>query len=152
MTSSASTVDEYLAQLPDDRREAIKKVRATVKKNLPKGLEERMSYGMIGWVVPHSRYPAGYHANPKEPLPFANLASQKSHMALYLMTAYQLGPWLKEQFAARGKKLDMGKSCIRFKKLEDLPLDVIGEAVAQVTLDDYIALCEQSLPKSRKKG
>jgi hypothetical protein len=111
-----------------------------------------MQYGMIGYVVPHKLYPPGYHCKPEEPLTLASLASQKNYMALYLMTAYMsvgLTNWLKEQFAAHGKKLDMGKSCIRFKKLEDVPLEVIGEAIGMVPLKDYIARCETAL-KGRK--
>jgi hypothetical protein len=144
MTSSATTVAEYIAALPEERRAAIGKVRAVIRKNLPKGIAEQMQYGMIGYVVPHKLYPPGYHCKPSEPLPFAHLASQKNYIALYLMTAYQLGDWLKKQFAARGKKLDMGKCCMRFKKLEDLPLDVIGEAVAMVPVASYIARYEAS--------
>ena len=157
MQSKAATVTDYLNELPEDRCEAIAKVRAVIRKNLPKGFAEQMSYGMIGYAVPHKLYPAGYHCDPKQPLPFAGLASQKNHMSLYLMTVYQspsMEKWLREQFQTRGKKLDMGKSCIRFKKLEDLPLDVIGQAVARVSLADYITNYEDSLKlsKSRKKG
>ena len=156
MTSQAATVTEYLAGLPEDRRAAIAKVRATIRKNLPKGYAEQMCYGMIGWVVPHKLYPPGYHCDPKLPLMMASLASQKNHMALYLMTVYMmpdLEQWLREQFVARDKKLDMGKSCIRFKKLEDLPLDVVGEAIAKVPVADYLMRYEDSLKlaKARKK-
>ena len=157
MQSKAGTVADYLNELPKDRREAIAKVRAVIRKNLPKGFVEQMSYGMIGYAVPHELYPAGYHCDPKQPLPFAGLASQKNHMALYLMTVYQspdLELWLRQQFQARGKKLDMGKSCIRFKKLEDLPLEVIGEVVGRVSLADYIIHYEDTLKlsKSRRKA
>ena len=144
MKSGAATVAEYLASLPDDRRAAISKVRAVIRKHLPKGFTEQMQYGMIGYVVPFKAYPAGYHVNPNDPLPFANLGSQKNHMALYLMTVYGwpgMADWMKQEFEARGKRLDMGKSCIRFKKLEDLPLDVIGEAIGKVSMDDYIKYC-----------
>jgi uncharacterized protein YdhG (YjbR/CyaY superfamily) len=152
MTSSAKTVDEYIAALPDDRRAAIGKIRAVIRKNLPKGYAEQMQYGMIGYVVPHKIYPPGYHCKPEDPLPFAALASQKNHMALYLMSAYQtvgMADWIKEKFAASGKKLDMGKSCIRFKKLEDLPLEVIGEAVALVPVADYVAHYQAAIRKER---
>jgi len=145
MTSSAKTVAEYLASLPEERRAAIAKVRAVIRKNLPKGFAEQMQYGMIGYVVPHKLYPPGCHSKPAEPLPFAHLASQKNYMALYLMTASRLGgsnDWLRKQFAAHGKKLEMGKCCIRFKKLEDLPLAVIGEAIAMVPAAEYIAQYE----------
>lgn len=156
MQSKAATVEEYLAELPDDRRSAISKVRSVMKKNMPKGIQERMAYGMIGYSVPHSIYPAGYHCDPKQPLPFAGLASQKGHMSLYLSCVYQGSTseeWLREQFAARGKKLDMGKACIRFKKLEDLPLDVIAEALQQQKVDEFIATYEKVLnrPKATKK-
>ncbi len=152
MQSTATSVADYLAELPADRKVAITALRTVIRKNLPKGLVEQMQYGMITYVVPHKRYPAGYHCNPKDPLPFASLASQKNHMALYLMTVYQspeMAEWLKEQFASAGKKLDMGKSCIRFKKLEALPLDVIGEAMARVSVDDYIAAYEAVLAKRK---
>ena len=135
MRSEAKTVDQYLAELPDDRREAISAVREVIVKNLPKGYEEGMSYGMIGYHVPHSIYPAGYHCDPKQPLPFAGLASQKNHMAFYLMCVYsdtEYEKWFREAWAKSGKKLDMGKSCIRFKKLEDLPLPVVGAAIKKV--------------------
>jgi Domain of unknown function (DU1801) len=141
MTSGAKTIAEYLDSLPEDRRAVLSKVRSVIKKNLPKGFVEQMQYGMIGYVVPHSAYPAGYHCNPKEPLGFAGLGSQKNYMSLYMMTAYGwpgMADWLKEEFAARGKRLDMGKSCIRFQKLEDLPLDVIGEAFGKVSMEEYI--------------
>ncbi len=155
MQSQAATVADYLNELPDERREAIAKVRAVIRKNLPKGFTEQMGYGMIGYVVPHKLYPAGYHCDPKQPLPFAGLASQKNYMALYLMTVYQSPPmeqWLRQQFQASGKKLDMGKSCIRFKKLDDLPLDVIGEAIGRVSLADYIINYEDVLKLSKSRG
>ncbi|MFN0190838.1 MAG: DUF1801 domain-containing protein [Aestuariivirga sp.] len=155
MQSQAASVADYLNELPEERREAIAKVRAVIRKNLPKGFVEQMSYGMIGYVVPHKLYPAGYHCDPKLPLCFAGLASQKQYMALYLMTVYQstaMEQWLRQQFQARGKKLDMGKSCIRFKKLDDLPLDVIGEAIGRVSLADYIINYEDVLKLSKTRG
>jgi Domain of unknown function (DU1801) len=141
MTSGAKTIAEYLDSLPEDRRAALTKVRSVIKKHLPKGFVEQIQYGVIGYVVPHSAYPAGYHVNPKDPLPFAGLASQKNYMSLYMMTAYGwpgMAEWLKAEFTARGKKLNMGMSCIRFKKIEDLPLDVIGEAFGKVSMEEYI--------------
>ena len=155
MQSSAATVAEYLKELPEDRRAAISKVRGVIRKHLPRGLAEQMGTGMISYVVPKRLYPAGYHCGLNQPLPYAYLASQKNHMALYLMTVYQnprLAEWLREQFRMRGKKLDMGKSCIRFKSLDDLPLDVIGEAIARVPVADYIQGYEDALKlgKSRK--
>ncbi len=145
MQSKAKTVAEYLEELPDERRPAISRIRAAIRKNLPKGFVECMNYGMIGYVVPHKQYPAGYHVNPKDPLPFAALASQKNHLAFYLMTLYQkpgTADWLRERFQAAGRKLDMGKSCIRFRKIDDVPLDIIGEAVSRVSMADFIARYE----------
>lgn len=152
MQSKATAVTEYLNELPDDRRAAITKVRQVIRKNLPKGIAEGMQYGMIGYFVPHKIYPAGYHCDPKQPLPFAGLASQKGHMSLYLCTLYQnpeLEAWFKAKFAEAGKKLDMGKGCVRFKKLEDLPLDVVGEAVGRMTVDEVVANYETQRAKSK---
>jgi len=156
MTSNVRTVSEFLDALPDDRRAAISAVRNVILKNLPKGYEEGMQYGMIGYYVPHSLFPAGYHCNPKEPLTYANLGSQKNHMALYLCTVYgdeETASWFREAWAATGKKLDMGKACVRFKKLDDLPLDVIGECIARVPVDKYVARYESLLAQqaSRRK-
>ncbi|MGH9673036.1 MAG: DUF1801 domain-containing protein [Bryobacteraceae bacterium] len=156
MQSKAKTVTQYLNELPADRKAELSKVRAVIRKNLPKGLAEQMSSGMIGYVVPHKLYPPGYHCDPRQPLPFAGLAAQKNHMSLYMMTVYgdaKLQKWLREQFDARGKRLDMGKSCIRFRKADDLPLDVIGEAIGRVSVADYITICDDAAKasKSRKK-
>jgi hypothetical protein len=155
MKSSAKTVSEYLGSLPDDRREAISAVREVILANLPKGYEECMSYGMIGYVVPHSIYPAGYHCDPKLPLPYANLASQKNHMALYLMCVYgdkATEQWFRKAWQAAGKKLDMGKSCVRFKKLEDVSLEVIGQVIARVPVEKYIARIEKVMGTTSKKA
>jgi Domain of unknown function (DU1801) len=144
--SKAKTVKDYLADLPADRRAAIQAVREVILENLDKDFEEGMQYGMIGYYVPHSVYPPGYHCDPRQPLTFANLASQKNHMALYMMCLYGDTDQLK-QFQAdwkkAGKKLDMGKSCIRFKKLEDLALDVIGQAIGRVSARKYAEACER---------
>lgn len=149
MQSKAATVEEYLAGLPEDRRKALEVVRATILKNLDKsGYEEGMQYGMIGYYVPHRVFPAGYHCDPRQPLPFAGLASQSGYMSLYLTCVYGNGEqekWLREQWAKTGKKLDMGKSCIRFKKLEDLPLDVVGQVIKRVPAKDYIAHYEAAI-------
>ena len=146
MQSSAKTVQEYLKELPADRREAIQAVRDVILANLPKGYEECMSYGMIGYVVPHSIYPKGYQCNPKLPLPFVNLGSQKNHMSLHLMCCYG-DPKLKASFEkawkAAGKKFDMGGGCVRFKKLEDVPLEVVGELVAKLPVEVYIRRIER---------
>jgi hypothetical protein len=152
MQSKANTVAEYLAELTPDRRAAIQAVRKVIRKNLDKNYEEGMQYGMIGYYVPHRVYPAGYHCDPKQPLPFAGLASQKNHLAIYLMCLYgdeqHLG-WFQQAWAKSGKKLDMGKSCVRFKKLEDLPLDVIGEAIRRVPVNKFIALYESAIGNRR---
>lgn len=147
MKSSATTVREYLDALPSDRRRAIQAVREIILKNLPKGYAETMQYGMISYVVPLSMYPAGYLGDKKTPLPFASLASQKHHMAVYLMNIYgnkELETWFSKEYKASGKKMDMGKSCVRFKKLEDLPIAVIRKAVAKTSVQDFIALYEKS--------
>lgn len=141
MQSKATTVKEYLESLPEDRRKAISAVRKEILKNLPKGYEEVMQYGMIGYVVPLSIYPAGYLGKKDVPLPYAALASQKNYMSVYLMNIYgdkKGEEWFKKAYAKSGKKLDMGKSCVRFKKLEDLPLEVIGEAVGRTSVEEMI--------------
>ena len=139
VSSTAASVAAYLASLPPDRRAAIARVRDVVNASLPRGFEETMQYGMISWIVPTSRLAETYNG---QPLAVASLASQKRHMALYLMSVYSdpaLGAWFKAAYKAAGKKLDMGKSCVRFTSLDALPLDVIGEAVAKVPVDGYIA-------------
>lgn len=143
-SSKAATVDEYLAELPEARRTVVAAVRKLVRKHIPKGYEEGMQYGMIGWTVPLERYPNTYN---KQPLAYVSLAAQKNYYSLYLMCAYtdsKAEKALKEGFAKAGKKLDMGKSCVRFKSLDDLPLDVIGAAVASHTPEDMIAIYEAS--------
>lgn len=141
MPSSSPAVKAYLDKLPADRREAMSAVRDVINKNLPKGYEEGIQYNMIGWFVPHSIYPAGYHCNPKEPLPFISLASQKNHMAAYMFCLY-MDPAEIERFEARwsasGKKLDMGKSCVRFKNLEGVSLEAIGEAVKRMPVKKFV--------------
>jgi hypothetical protein len=154
MAAKPTTVKEYLDSLPEERRKAIRKVRTAVNKGLPKGYKEGMQYGMIGWHVPHRIYPDGYHCDPKQPLPFASLASQKNHMALYLMCIYgdeKHRKWFESEWKKTGLKLDMGKSCVRFKKIEDLPLDLITEAVARVPVERYVAEYEKMIPKSARK-
>jgi hypothetical protein len=148
MQSKATTVEQYLAELPEDRRKAIEAVRKVILKNLDKDYEEGMQYGMIGYYVPHRVYPAGYHCDPKQPLCFAGLASQKNHMSLYLMCVYGGGEflkWFEQSWAKAGKKLDMGKSCVRFKKLEDVALDVIGETIKRMPAKKYIERIESAL-------
>jgi hypothetical protein len=148
MKSKATSVAAYLKELPPDRREAIALVREMMLANLGEGFEEGMSYGMIGYFVPHRIYPAGYHCNPEQPLPFAGLASQKSHMSLYLMCVYgqsDLESQVRAGFELAGKKLDMGKACIRFKRVDDLALDVLGKLVRGLTLAKYVERYEQAL-------
>lgn len=153
MQSAEKTVDDYLATLPEDRREILQAVRKAILAHLDPDLEEVMQYGMIGYVVPHRVYPPGYHCDPKQPLCYAGLASQKHYLALYLMCAYGdpgERAWLEKAWKAAGKKLDMGKSCIRFKKLEDVPLEVVGEAFRRVPAKAFIEAVEAALRKPRE--
>jgi hypothetical protein len=135
-----NSVDDYLGKLPDDRRTAIAAVRDVINANLPAGFEEKIQFGMISWCVPESVLPAKEVYN-KQPLSLASLASQKSHMAVYLMSVYgdkQLRTWFEKAYKDSGKKLDMGQSCIRFKQLDALPLEVIGEAMSKVSVEQYV--------------
>jgi hypothetical protein len=148
MQSKAKTVKEYLDSLPEDRRKTIEAVRKVILKNLDKDYEEGMQYGAIGYYVPHSKYPHGYHCDPKQPLPFAGLGSQKNHISLGMMCHYSDATedkWFRAAWAKTGKKLDMGKCCVRFKKLEDVPLEVIGEAIKRVPAKKFIAMYEKAL-------
>jgi hypothetical protein len=148
MQSKATTVEQYLAELPADRRTALEAVRDVIRANLDKDYEEGIQYGMIGYYVPHRVFPAGYHCDPRQALPFAGLASQKNHMSLYLMCVYghaQLAEWFREAWARTGKKLDMGKACVRFKRAEDLAFDVIGEAIRRVPVKKYVEHYEAAL-------
>ena len=148
MKSNAKTVGEYLASLPPERRSAIETVRNVILENLDEDYEEGMDYGAINYVVPHRVFPAGYHADPKRGLPFAALASQKNYMSVYLMGLYcgciegtqdtALVRWFRTAWAKSGRKLDMGKACIRFKKVDDLALDVLGEAIRRVPAKLYV--------------
>ncbi|MCU0713850.1 MAG: DUF1801 domain-containing protein [Pirellula sp.] len=152
MQSKAQTVDDYIAELSPDRQETIAAVRKVILKNIDPAFQETMQYGMIGYSVPHSVYPTGYHCDPKQPLPFAGLASQKNHMSLYLCSAYndtEFDSWIRNAFEKLGKKLDMGKCCIRFKKLSDLPLDVIAEAFRRVRCDQFVQRYETFLSEQR---
>ena len=151
MQSKATTPEQYLSELPEDRKEAMLKLRNAIKENLPQGFEEVISYGMLGYVVPHSIYPSGYHCDPKLPLPFINLASQKNFIALYHMGIYadkNLESWFVFEYPKHVKtKLDMGKSCIRFKKMDDRPFDFIGELAANVSVEDWILNYEKAFGK-----
>ncbi len=151
MQSKAKTIDQYIDELPDDRKKAISELRKTIKKNLPKGFAEEMSYGMIGYVVPLSMYPKGYRCNPSLPLPYMNLGSQKNYIALHHMGVYadkKLLDWFTKEYPKHCKtKLDMGKGCIRFKKMDDIPYKLIGELAGKVTPKEWIATSEKTFNK-----
>ncbi len=139
MQSKAATVAQYLASLPKDRRKVVQAVRAVILKNLDDGYREGMQYGMIGYCVRPERFPGGYHADPSQPLPFAALGAQKNYLSLYLMAVYSCdAKWFKEAWARSGKKLDMGKSCVRFQSVDDLALDVIGDAIRRIPAKTYV--------------
>lgn len=151
MRSEVKTPKEYLDSLPEDRNEAVTELRKVILKNLPKGFEECMSYGMVGYVVPHSKYPNGYHCDPKLPLPFMAIASQKNFVALYHMGIYadqKLLQWFTDEFPKHSKaKLDMGKSCVRFKKLDQIPYKLIGELVSKISAEKWIETYENNLKR-----
>ena len=151
MTSTAATVQHYIQELPEDKKEGIEKLRAVILENLPKGFEEGMSYGMIGYYVPHSIYPSGYHCSPQLPLPFMSVAGQKNSINFYHMGIYanpELYNWFVVEFPKHSsKKLDMGKSCIRFKKATDIPFELLGELVRKVSVSDWIATYESVFKK-----
>ncbi|MDX8341736.1 DUF1801 domain-containing protein [Draconibacterium sp. IB214405] len=151
MKIEANTPDEYIAQLPEDRQKAVSTLRELLQNNLPEGFEERMSYGMIGYIVPHSVYPAGYHCDPKLPLPFINIASQKNFIALYHMGIYankNLLDWFIAEYPKHcTTKLDMGKSCIRFKKIDKIPFGLITELAKKMSCSEWIDLYEQQIKR-----
>ena len=151
MQSKATTPEAYIAEMPADRQKAFSKLRSVIKKNLPKGFKESMGYGMIGYCVPHSKYPAGYHCDPKLPLPFMSIASQKNFIAVYHMGVYALPELYKWFTAAHAKasprKLDIGKSCMRYKKPEDIPFELIGELASKITPDEWISYYEKAFKK-----
>lgn len=152
MKIEAKNPDEYIEKLPEDRKAAISRIRKVLLEKLPEGFQETMSYGMIGYVVPHSTYPKGYHVNPELPLPFINLASQKNYIALYHSGIYadeKLLAWFKEEYPKySNSKLDMGKSCIRFKKLDDIPFQLIGELAEKITPKDWIRKYETIIKRN----
>jgi uncharacterized protein YdhG (YjbR/CyaY superfamily) len=154
MHSKAITVDQYIEEIPEERKQAVTELRKVIKKNIPKGFQECMSYGMVGYVVPHCKYPAGYHCDPKLPLPFMAFASQKNFIAVYHMGIYaepRLLQWFTEAHAkASPKKLDIGKSCMRYKKAEDIPYQLIGELVSKITPDEWIEMYERNYKNQRK--
>jgi hypothetical protein len=155
MKEASAPVAAFLAALPPERRQTIEAVRAAILANLDPQYEETFASGMISYVVPHEVYPPGYHTNPKQPLPFASLASQKNHMALYLMGLYVDGEdsavvrWFRDAWANTGRKLDLGKSCLRFRKLDDVALDVLGEAIRRMPAADYVAGYERGVAKRK---
>ncbi|NER09652.1 protein of unknown function (DU1801) [Muriicola jejuensis] len=152
MTYDAKTPDEYVSLLPEERKGPLDSLRKTILSHLPKGFEETMSYGMIGYVVPHSLYPDGYHCSPELPLPFMNIASQKNFVALYHMGLYaqkDLLDWFTAEYPKYAtRKLDMGKSCVRFKKMDDIPLDLIGELCTKMSVREWIDLYEKNIKKT----
>jgi uncharacterized protein YdhG (YjbR/CyaY superfamily) len=154
MESTVKTPQQYLDQLPEDRKQTMERLRKTILDNIPEGFEEGMSYGMIGYGVPHRLYPPGYHCDPKLPLPFISLASQKNFIALYHMGIYAspaLYDWFVAEYPKHAKyKLDMGKSCIRFKKPEDIPYELIGQLASKMTANEWIATYESQLRGSSK--
>jgi Domain of unknown function (DU1801) len=139
MKSDATTVQEYLDELPEERRSALSSLRDVINQHLPEGYVETMDWGVIAWNVPLEIEPDTYNGKP---LCYAALASQKNHMSMYLMGLYSDGPeraWFRQQYADRGLKLDMGRSCVRFKRLDDVPLDVLGEAIGMIAVDEFVA-------------
>jgi uncharacterized protein YdhG (YjbR/CyaY superfamily) len=149
---SATTIAQYLASLPADRRQALKAVRSEILKNLPAGYEEGIHFGMIGYCIPLARFPDTYNG---QPLMLAALASQKQHMSVYLTAVYgdpKLSAWFQKAYAATGKTLDMGKSCVRFKSLDGLPVELIGEAISKVSVDEYLAQYERERGSSRPRS
>ena len=155
MTSEAKTPAEYIKELPADRKEAVTKLRDVILKNLPNGFKEQMGYGMLGYVVPHTIYPPGYHCDPKLPLPFAGMASQKNFIGFYHMGIYAMPDLLKwfvtEYPKHSSAKLDMGKSCIRFKKPEHIPYKLIGELMNKVSVEQWVEVYEKNIKRHSEK-
>jgi hypothetical protein len=163
MRTTANSVEEYLAALPEDRRAVVSAVRKIILANLDADYEEGIQYGMIGYYVPHRVHPAGYHCDPKQPLPLAALGSQKNYLSLHLMPIYvsagcepgssagKLAQWFKSAWQKSGKKLDMGKACIRFKSIEDVPLEVVGEAIRRVPAQKWIDTCKATVASRKSK-
>lgn len=151
MTYKAASPDEYVSMLPEERKVPMNKLREVIKNNIPEGFAETMNYGMIGYVVPHSIYPAGYHCDTKLPLPFMNIASQKNFVAVYHSGMYaseELMEWFKAEYTkVATTKLDMGKSCVRFKKMDKIPFDLIGELASKMTVKEWIELYEKNVKR-----
>lgn len=151
MVSKATTIDDYISELSDERKKIIEKLRNSILNNLPNGFEEGMQYGMIGYFVPHKIYPNGYHCNPKEPLPFMSIASQKNSVNMYHMGLYakkELYDWFVTEYSKQfSKKLDIGKSCIRFKNEAAIPFEILEELVQKITVDEWISIYENTIKK-----
>ncbi|WP_347924222.1 DUF1801 domain-containing protein [Pontimicrobium sp. SW4] len=151
MQYKATSPEDYISQIPKERQEAMKKLRKVIQDNLPKGFEEGMNYNMIGYYVPHSIYPNGYHCDTKLPLPFMNIASQKNFVAVYHMGMYakkEILDWFTSEYPKHCKyKLDMGKSCVRFKKIEDIPYELIGQLTAKMSADEWIQVYESAFKR-----
>ena len=152
MQSKAKTPAQYVSEVPEHQLKAFKKIRTLLRKHLPVGFKEVMNYGMLGYVVPHSLYPAGYHCSPELPLPFMNLASQKNFIGVYHMGLYsdkKLLQWFQKKYAAQtSHKLDMGKSCIRFKKMDDIPYGLLGELAGKITVKQWVQVYEKAWKKA----
>jgi len=155
MISKAKTVSEYIEELPPERKKSFKELRSVIKKNIPAGFKEGMGYGMVGFNVPHSIYKEGYHCDPKIPLPFMSIASQKNFIAVYHMGIYSnpvLLKWFTDEFKKQSKsKLDMGKGCIRFKKPEEIPFKLIGELASKISVKEWISMYEKAREEQWKK-
>lgn len=151
MQYQANTPEDYINQVPIERQPILRKLRSVITKNLPKGFEEGIQYGMIGYFVPHALYPKGYHCKPTEPLPFMSFASQKNAINVYHLGVYakkELLEWFTNEFPKHTKsKLDMGKSCVRFKNIDDIPYGLIGELASKITVDEWISIYEQAIKK-----
>ena len=154
MPAKPSTPAEYVAALPEDRRAMVSALRDVINANKPADVEECIQYGMLGWVVPHRVHPDGYHADPKQPIPYVNLANQKRTVSLYLFCLYvrdDLRDWFRDRATQDGRRLDMGKSCVRFKKMEDMPLELIGEALRRVPLETFLENYLAGIPASKRR-
>jgi len=153
--SRLKTVEQYIEGLPEERKLAIEKLRVVILANMPRELSEEINYGMIGYVIPHSLYPKGYHVNPELPLPFVNLASQKNYISLYHMGLYEdaeLLKWFQTEYPKHSKrKLDMGKCCVRFKKIEEIPYDLIGELLKRLSVKEYVSSYESAIEYKKSK-
>ena len=149
MPSKYKDIEDYISNIPEDRIEAFMKLKETIDNNIPDGFELMLSYGMLGYLVPHSLYPDGYHCDPKLPLPFINIANQKGFIALYHMGVYaspEIYKWFVSEYPKHSKyKLDMGKSCIRFKKVDHIPFDLVAELVKKMSVEDWVSLYEKNI-------